>query len=240
MKKSTVVAWLAIGILSASSAAQAVTYDAGLDFQTLSNPAGPWSYGYSPGSTTYSMTLFDTTASGNIGSSTYASWTKAGYISLGTPVIWKNTGASTAYGVAPGQLALHPGPVANGDQAVLRFTAPTAGRYDYTGIFGAGDSGGTSGSLAFNGDLLNPLISFASTANSPTFSGFVNMLMGQTLDVVVGNNGSYFSDTTPVSFRLESTVVAAPVPEPETYAMMLAGLGLLGVMTRRRKQKAVA
>jgi hypothetical protein len=32
----------------------------------------------------------------------------------------------------------------------------------------------------------------------------------------------------------------APVPEPETYAMMLAGLGLLGVMTRRRKQKAIA
>ncbi len=31
--------------------------------------------------------------------------------------------------------------------------------------------------------------------------------------------------------------VAAPIPEPETYAMMLAGLGLLGVMTRRRKQK---
>jgi hypothetical protein len=29
----------------------------------------------------------------------------------------------------------------------------------------------------------------------------------------------------------------APVPEPETYAMMLAGLGQLGVMTRRRKQK---
>jgi hypothetical protein len=30
--------------------------------------------------------------------------------------------------------------------------------------------------------------------------------------------------------------VAAPVPEPETYAMMLAGLGLLGVLARRRKQ----
>ncbi len=29
----------------------------------------------------------------------------------------------------------------------------------------------------------------------------------------------------------------APIPEPETYAMMLAGLGLLGVMARRRKQK---
>lgn len=34
--------------------------------------------------------------------------------------------------------------------------------------------------------------------------------------------------------------VNAPVPEPETYAMMLAGLGLLGFMGRCRKQKAAA
>ena len=31
---------------------------------------------------------------------------------------------------------------------------------------------------------------------------------------------------------------AAPVPEPETYAMMLAGLGLMGAIARRRKSKA--
>ncbi len=30
---------------------------------------------------------------------------------------------------------------------------------------------------------------------------------------------------------------AAPVPEPETYAMMLAGLGLLGFAARRKNQK---
>ncbi|MBT9519897.1 MAG: PEP-CTERM sorting domain-containing protein, partial [Dechloromonas sp.] len=29
-----------------------------------------------------------------------------------------------------------------------------------------------------------------------------------------------------------------PVPEPESYAMLLAGLGLMGVVARRRSQAA--
>ena len=35
------------------------------------------------------------------------------------------------------------------------------------------------------------------------------------------------------------TSVAAPVPEPEIYAMLGAGLGLMGWVARRRKQRAV-
>jgi hypothetical protein len=35
---------------------------------------------------------------------------------------------------------------------------------------------------------------------------------------------------------LDGFGAALPVPEPETYGMMLAGLGLLGVVARRRKQ----
>lgn len=33
-------------------------------------------------------------------------------------------------------------------------------------------------------------------------------------------------------------VMLAPVPEPETYGMMIAGLGVLGFLARRRKQAA--
>jgi hypothetical protein len=31
------------------------------------------------------------------------------------------------------------------------------------------------------------------------------------------------------------TIAAAPIPEPETYALMMAGLGVLGFVARRRK-----
>ncbi|KQQ45874.1 hypothetical protein ASF61_19705 [Duganella sp. Leaf126] len=45
--------------------------------------------------------------------------------------------------------------------------------------------------------------------------------------LVNGNGGgSYASDL---------NIAVAPVPEAETYAMMVAGLGLLGVVARRRK-----
>ena len=43
-------------------------------------------------------------------------------------------------------------------------------------------------------------------------------------------------DGIPVTGNVAVGVPTAPVPEPETYAMMLAGLGLLGFVARRRRQ----
>ena len=40
--------------------------------------------------------------------------------------------------------------------------------------------------------------------------------------------------TTGIAFEIAQA--SAPVPEPETYAFLLAGLGALGFMSRRRKR----
>jgi PEP-CTERM motif-containing protein len=51
----------------------------------------------------------------------------------------------------------------------------------------------------------------------------------------IGNGNSLFQPGLKGSYNL--SVVAQPVPEPETYALMLAGLGAVGYIVRRRKQQ---
>lgn len=49
----------------------------------------------------------------------------------------------------------------------------------------------------------------------------------------VGQGGGFFNLTSGI---LPSTI--SPVPEPETYGMLLAGLGLMGIIARRRTKNS--
>ncbi|WP_374359991.1 FxDxF family PEP-CTERM protein [Pseudoduganella danionis] len=51
----------------------------------------------------------------------------------------------------------------------------------------------------------------------------------------INNSGAYDS-----SLFLDNVNVTAAVPEPETYAMMVAGLAMVGAIARRRKAKQAA
>jgi hypothetical protein len=54
---------------------------------------------------------------------------------------------------------------------------------------------------------------------------------------IANTQGYYF--TALVNYEDDAAFVVgsnmAPIPEPETYALMLAGLGVVGFMARRRK-----
>jgi hypothetical protein len=60
---------------------------------------------------------------------------------------------------------------------------------------------------------------------------------GKTFQYVIGYNDSATGLTDWDDMVIGVNI--APIPEPETYAMLLAGLGLMGFVARRRKQSAI-
>jgi hypothetical protein len=118
----------------------------------------------------------------------------------------------------------------------------------YTDLPNAGGtlltSGSTTGTAGQWAEVFwAPYAITADTTYFLVFSG--NTTLGISGDVENGySRGSVFANTGynqfadyDYTFRTYASTNVAPVPEPETYAMMLAGLGLLGLV-RRRKQKA--
>jgi len=86
------------------------------------------------------------------------------------------------------------------------------------------------------------------TSSDPTVTGIQLSRTQTTVDTSGFGIGNAYLSTTPGTgwqlpfngngfLSLQYTAVTAPVPEPENYAMLLAGLGLFGFMARHRKQK---
>ncbi|CAM8664004.1 PEP-CTERM protein-sorting domain [Comamonadaceae bacterium] len=107
------------------------------------------------------------------------------------------------------------------------FSGATAGTYQVEGsISGSGLSftsismDGTPWTLVSNGSVTN-------------FAELVNYVGAAPLSMTIVGSKS----ATGSSFY-SGGVTVTPVPEPETYAMLLAGLGVMGAIARRRKQAA--
>ena len=108
-------------------------------------------------------------------------------------------------------------------------------------------SAGTTGTWSItntsNKNVTLDLVSAIHASNSSTAFLFNDqqILAGQTLTGNWGvqwvNNGNQIPKFSNAGLFYRDVQYTAAVPEPETYAMLLAGLGMMGFMARRRKAK---
>ena len=94
-----------------------------------------------------------------------------------------------------------------------------------------------AGTLIGNGQSLGDFTSYA-VLGSFVGSVFTPFTLGNTYDLILG-----FNDGLRVDADYDDMVIGlrvAAIPEPESYALMLAGLAAVGFIARRRKGRAKA
>ncbi|WP_310462033.1 PEP-CTERM sorting domain-containing protein [Sphaerotilus sp.] len=120
-----------------------------------------------------------------------------------------------------------------GDSAYTAFGVTTGGAYnlnfDYSGSgFWALYNTGTS---LF--ESTGPLVQFSSASTTNNTSSLTLASSGN-YKLYFGSIGAGLPVTTDLQLDNVSVTAVTPVPEPESYAMLLAGLGVLGFVSRRR------
>lgn len=83
--------------------------------------------------------------------------------------------------------------------------------------------------------------SLASGASTYSYFTFLGLLAGPSHALFFDFSGKSFGSIgSHVSVASAPVPIPAPVPEPETWAMLLAGLGLLGHLARKRQTELAA
>jgi hypothetical protein len=115
---------------------------------------------------------------------------------------------------------------------IFKFTVGTGNTALLGGLVGTTDDNAITFNLqtGSNGTTWSPAVPLVLTADSNTGAfSFSQTVSGLT------TGATYWFRLSGTTSGGDYTITLAPVPEPETYAMLLAGLGLMGVIARRRK-----
>lgn len=158
-----------------------IVWDVTADFSVDNgNPNGAWSYGWmDTGFSTFTLHQYED----------YGAGSTPRWYSDNTASMWENMTSSTDYGVAPGQVSLHPG--MNQEPCVARWTAPVgvSGPATIAGQFFPGDWGSMSVDVRING------VEVWNAVDSGAFNLATTVAPGDTIDFAV--YGGYGWGNTP-------------------------------------------
>lgn len=99
-----------------------------------------------------------------------------------------------------------------------------------------GLSVGSGNSFNFSGLDIDFIVSAAAGTAASSPLGTPSSLANASFSVYFSDNSWGTAHLSQLDWNVSQTLTIASVPEPETYAMLLAGLGLMGAVARRRKQ----
>ena len=231
--------------LGMACSVQAATFDLAADWSSISNPNGVWTLrqGTSAlGAVPNWQGLADTAwAPSNANGSFLPAFFKA---SANGPINGLSGGCSTCDWLA-GDVIVHTTDPANGigfGAANVLFTTPFAGTANISGATWAGRLLNRTQDWQFfvNGALQTGGILPGDGSNGRAAQdGFalssISLGAGDLLELrLIQNSSAPFGDFVGLNFNVDLTPLTSGVPEPASWAMMIAGFGAVGSAMRRR------
>lgn len=127
--------------------------------------------------------------------------------------------------------------IASGDILYSSFSVTNSGQYNISFDFQGSGLWGLTGATNWTPEVVAPTYLTPSAGWTAGSGGPVALVGGESYKIYFGGMVTPPQFYSTLGLDNVSVTAVSPVPEPEGYAMMVAGLGALGLMSRRRMRK---